>query len=131
MKVLVDTSVWSQAFRRDSSSNPQISSKLSELIDDGRVAIIGPIKQELVSGIKNEKQFFQLSDMLDEFPNELIIDDDYIHAAALFNQCRKKGIQGGHIDFLICTVSLRLDYPIFTLDKDFKKYGQIIEIKTF
>jgi len=130
MRVLIDTSVWSEAFRRKSNLNRDIILKLSELIDDGRVCVIGPIKQELVSGVKSEKQFAQLCKALDEFPNEPILDEDYINAASLYNRCRKKGIQGGHIDFLICAVSIRLNIPIFTLDKDFERYAEVLEMKT-
>jgi predicted nucleic acid-binding protein len=44
---------------------------------------------------------------------------DYERAAHVFNACRRKGIQGSNIDFLICAVAHRHAMPIFTLDRDF------------
>ncbi len=62
------------------------------------------------------------------FPNEPIIDDDYLSAARFSNRCRQKGIQGSHIDFIICAVANRLKISIFTYDKDFEFYSQMIPV---
>lgn len=62
------------------------------------------------------------------FPNELIINADYLSAAHFSNLCRQKGIQGSHIDFLICAVANRLEMSIFTYDKDFEFYSHLIPI---
>ncbi len=60
MKVIVDTCVWSQVLRRNSSKNQMIINELTELIRDVRVQLIGPIRQEILSGIKSEKQYNKL-----------------------------------------------------------------------
>jgi len=62
MKVLVDTSVWSLALRRKEPS--EITSKLSELILSSLIVMIGPIRQELLSGISNEDTFLELKTKL-------------------------------------------------------------------
>ena len=59
MKVLVDTCVWSQVLRHK-SPDAELTSKITELIQDAQVAIIGPIRQELLSGISQSDQFNQL-----------------------------------------------------------------------
>ena len=64
MRVLVDTAVWSLAFRRQGKSDPQVVAELASLIEDGRVAIVGPIRQELLSGIREEAQFSKLRKVL-------------------------------------------------------------------
>jgi len=46
VKILVDTSVWSQALRRHAQAATPIVDELRALIDEGRVAIIGPIRQD-------------------------------------------------------------------------------------
>ncbi len=56
---------------------------------------------------------------------------DYLLAAQFFNSCRAKGIQGSHIDFLICAVAHRLNAHIWTLDQDFDSFQKIIPIKLF
>ncbi|SMO94031.1 type II toxin-antitoxin system VapC family toxin [Gracilimonas mengyeensis] len=133
MKVLVDTSVWSVALRHSISSknSEQIKAQLTSLVEDGRVAIIGPIRQELLSGIKSSKQFEVLKKRLEPFKDIPIETEDYELAAEFFNRCRVKGIQGSHIDFLICAVSYRRELPLFTTDKDFDQYGKHIELKMF
>lgn len=54
MQVLVDTSVWSLALRRSAHRLNEGEAKrvtlLRDLIQDGRVRLIGPIRQELLSG---------------------------------------------------------------------------------
>jgi len=49
MKVLVDTCIWSLAFRRREQRDPLLIQELSALIRELRVQMIGPIRQELLS----------------------------------------------------------------------------------
>ena len=129
MKVLVDTSVWSLAFRKNVNRNDKVIKELIELIHELRVSIIGPIRQEVLSGISDPKKFEQLRDKLKPFEDEIIKTEHYELAAQLYNQCRKKGIQGSHIDFLICSISIENNLSIFTLDNDFERYQKHINIK--
>ncbi len=131
MKVLVDTPIWSYALRtRDNEYQYEID-KLESLIKDQRALIIGPIRQEILSGYSDLRKFKKLKEKLSYFENTPIQDIDYELAAELCNQCREKGIQGPHIDFLICAVAKRIDVPIFTTDKDFLRYKKIISIKLY
>lgn len=130
MKVLVDTVIWSQALRR-TSPNIEITNKLSRLIQEYRALIIGPIRQELLSGYSNLAHFNKLKEKLRYFPNEIILDEDYIKAAEFNNTCRKNGIQGSHTDYLICSVANRLEAQIFTMDKGFKLYKKHLPISLF
>ena len=127
MNVIVDTSIWSEALRRK-SPNLKITETLSELIQEHRVIFLGPIRQELLSGISNIKSFTNLRDKIIFFPDKEIITEDYVLAAEYNNLCRKKGIQGSHIDFLICACSIRLNAAIFTSDHDFKNYQKVLPI---
>lgn len=122
MKVLVDTSVWSIALRRGKRSTPKIANELQSLIADYRVQIIGPIRQEILSGIRERKQFEKLEKHLSAFPDLEITTNDYVTAAGYFNVCRSKGIQGSNTDFLICAVAAHNHLAIFTTDKDFGKF---------
>ncbi len=131
MNVLIDTSVWSLALHRQNltEAEQEIVDALKELIRDARVAIIGPIRQELLSGIKEQEKFEELKLKLSVFKDIQILEEDYIEAARCYNICRKNGIQGTHIDFLICSSAIRMSLPIFTLDKDFKSYAKYLPIK--
>jgi len=129
--VLVDTCIWSGALRGKQSTNERFAQELMSLIDDGRAKIIGVIRQELLSGYSNEQRYESLRKRMNWFPNELINDSDYEQAAAFSNICRRKGIQGSHIDFLICAVSVRLDLQIFTVDQDFEHYIKHLPINLY
>lgn len=131
MKVLVDTSIWSLALRRAgeiSGEDQVLFSELRELINEVRVAIIGPIRQELLSGISTKDQFDTLKEHLQAFEDLPISREDYNRAAEFFNTCRQSGIQGSQIDFLICSVAAGAGLPIFTSDQDFLLYGKLLPI---
>lgn len=128
MKVLVDTSIWSLALRRNSNVNSVEVRELIELITEFRVVIIGPVRQELLSGISDIKIYKNLKKKLHAFEDTEIKTEHYELAAELFNMCRKKGVQGSHIDLLICSVSILNNYSIYTTDKDFEYYRKCINI---
>jgi len=119
MKVIVDTSVWSLALRRGLPSDGPEVSELIELIKEFRVQMVGPVRQELLSGIKSQSQFQKLRNHLRSFPDSELTARDYEHAAEFCNLCRSKGIQGSNTDFLICAIAVRNKTPIFTTDRDF------------
>ena len=128
MKVLVDTSVWSLALRRAAGAGTRAPQQLAELIAGHRAQIIGPIRQELLSGIRDEQQFDNLAVHLSAFPDLPIVAEDYVVAAKFFNLCRKRGIQGSNTDFLICAVAIRNRMSIFTADDDFKHFAKVLPI---
>ena len=131
MKVLVDTCIWSYAFRRNKKNNNdhhEYTKELSELIKESRVEIIGSVRQEILSGIKHQEHFLKLKSKLSAFPDLLLTQDDYELAAELFNTLRSKGIQGSNTDFLICAVSINHELTIYT-DDDFGQFAQHIPIQ--
>ncbi len=128
MKVLVDTSIWSMALRRGAGSASAEAEELRNLIRDHRVHMIGPIRQEILSGIRSESQFRRLQRHLASFPDVTILTEDYVMAARFFNLCRSKGIQGSNTDFLICAVSVRNKSHIYTTDRDFTLFSEHVPI---
>lgn len=131
MTVLVDTSVWSLALRRRSGTSAarvHVTEELARLVDEGRAALIGPIRQELLSGVRDATQFVLLRERLRAFDDIAIGLADYEDAAELSNRCRAKGVQGSSVDFLICAVALRRHLPIFTTDRDFTHFTAAIPI---
>ena len=131
MKVLVDTPIWSYALRSKNREYQSEINSLASLIRDQRAIIIGPIRQEILSGYSDFRKFRIIKEKLSYFENTPVLDVDYERAAEFSNKCRKRGIQGTHIDFLICAVANRIDIPIFTNDKDFEHYQKKISIKLF
>ena len=128
MRVLVDTSVWSLALRRARLAAAPVAQELAELVREGRTVIIGPIRQELLSGLKGHQQFQTLRDHLRAFPDLELETADFEEAAHVSNLCRSKGIQGSNTDFLMCAVASRHDLSIFTIDSDFRGFRQVVAL---
>ena len=101
MKVLVDTPIWSYALRSKNDDFQTEIDALVSLIRHQRALIIGPIRQEILSGYSDLRKYCIIKDRLSYFANTSILDTDYELAAEFSNQSRKKGVQGSHIDFLL------------------------------
>lgn len=127
MSVLVDTSVWSLALRRRrvQEEHPAVQ-ELARLVRDGQASLLGPVRQELLSGIKHREQFELLRDRLRAFGDTPLEAADFEDAADAGNRCRARGVQGSTIDFLLCAVSLRRDLPLFTTDADFTRFQRVL-----
>ncbi len=129
MNVVVDTSVWSLALRRNTPNEAlAIVNILRDLIVDGRVVLMGAIRQEVLSGVRYTEQFLRLQDYLRAFPDLELTSEDYELAAEFFNTCRSNGVQGSNTDFLICAVAHRRGYSILTTDQDFENFQLYIPV---
>ena len=129
MNVLVDSSVWSLALRRNTTNDAiAIVNVLRDLIADGRVVLLGAIRQEVLSGVRYKEQFTRLQEYLRAFPDLELTTEDYELAAEFFNTCRSNGVQGSNTDFLLCAVAHRRGYSIFTTDKDFENFRSHIPV---
>jgi len=133
MNILVDTPIWSLAFRRKSADLNSIEKSLVEelrdLIQEGRAHLIGIVRQEVLSGIRNPDQFEKLRLVLRPFRDEPLELEDYEAAASASNRCRAKGIAMSSVDAVLCAVALKKDLAIFTTDPDFKHYSRVLPLK--
>lgn len=91
--------------------------------------LIGPVRQEVLSGFSYTKRFEVLRVTLKAFDDLSLETIDYEVAARFYNVCRRKGVQGSATDFLICAISLRCDAPVFTSDRDFKRYPKLTGVR--
>jgi predicted nucleic acid-binding protein len=135
MIVLVDTPVWSLALRRKpenlSPRERRFTASLAELIREGRVQLLGPVRQELLSGIREEAQFQKLRHYLRAFPEHPLEAEDYEEAARMSNRCRAHGIAGSAIDLLICAAAHRRGWVILTTDHDFQSYASVLPLRLY
>lgn len=133
MRVLVDTTIWSLALRRRAERRDAKEIRLfkawEELVRDGRIVLLGLIRQEILSGIADRRQFEKLRDTLAAFPDEVIFTADHVRAAEHFNGCRAAGVAGSPVDFLICAAAERLAAPIFTTDLDFLRFARHVPLQ--
>jgi predicted nucleic acid-binding protein len=128
MMALVDTPIWSLALRRRRGGLSREVVELTKLIREGRAEIIGPIRQELLSGIRIKSQFVSLREHLRAFPDVELTTDDFELAAEFYNRCRASGVQGSNTDFLICAVASRRHHSVFTTDDDFASFARLIPL---
>jgi predicted nucleic acid-binding protein len=129
MNIIIDTSVWSLALRRQRRSSSPETRELAELVREGRAVMLGPVRQELLSGVRVDQQFETLRDHLRAFPDVLLEGEDYEEAASFFNKCRARGIQGSNTDYLICAVAVRRGFGILTTDTDFAHFARVLPIE--
>jgi predicted nucleic acid-binding protein len=135
MIVLVDTSIWSLALRRTTRQLSPVQAqqlhRLDEIITEGRVRLVGPVRQEILSGIRFPEQFARLQKQLRTFPDVALEIEDYEGAAEMSNACRTHGIIGSPIDFLLCSAAVRRNWAIYTADRDFQRYARHIPLALF
>jgi predicted nucleic acid-binding protein len=120
LTLFVDTSVWSLALRRDQPSDAATVRALMRALETGeRVMTTGLVLQELLQGFSGPKAQEQIVDRFAELALIVPDRDDHIAAAALRNQCRKKGVQVETIDALVAQLCIRHELVLLTTDEDF------------
>jgi predicted nucleic acid-binding protein len=133
MNVLVDTPVWSLALRRKPHDRNRqewaLVQRLADLVGKGDAQMIGVVRQELLSGIREERQFLRLRNALRLYDDTALETADHEEAARMSNACRRCGMAGSSIDFLLCAVAARRHWMIFTTDSDFKRYAQVVDVQ--
>jgi predicted nucleic acid-binding protein len=129
MNIVVDTSVWSLALRRQRASRAAEALELAELIREGRATMLGPVRQELLSGVPGQQQYETLRGYLRAFPDAALEAEDYEEAASFFNRCRARGVRGSNTDFLICAAATRRQLGILTTDADFVHFAKVLPIQ--
>ncbi|MFL6237446.1 MAG: PIN domain-containing protein [Thermoanaerobaculia bacterium] len=133
MNVVIDTTIWSLALRRRahqlSSDEKRLFEEWADLVNSGRAVLVGPVHQEVLSGIRGEDVFEALHERLKSFRYIRNLPGDYVQAARFFNTCRSHGVAGSHGDMLICAIAYRHEASIFTTDPDFPGYAKHLPIR--
>lgn len=120
MTLLVDTSVWSLALRRDvEATAPEVQELKDALLGGDVVVTTGLVLQELLQGFSGAKAQTQIIERFSALPLLQPDRDDHIGAAALRNACRQAGVQVGTIDAVLAQLAIRHDLTLLTTDKDF------------
>lgn len=120
MTVLVDTSVWSLALRRDRPANSPAVAGLRAALESDLVVTTGLIVQELLQGFLPERTQSEIRRRFRALPAVQPTRDDHIAAAELRNSCRRAGVQLGTIDALIAQLCITDDLELLSTDRDFE-----------
>ena len=132
MSLLVDTSVWSLALRRDApEAVPQVTA-LTDAIDAGETILTtGLVLQELLQGFAGPKARAQILERFSAVPLLVPDRDDHIQAAALRNTCGRAGVQVGTIDALIAQLCVRHGLTLLSTDQDFENIARHTPLKVW
>lgn len=131
--ILIDTPVWSLALRRKpenlTAAERRLTQRLHQIVNEGQAELLGLVRQELLSGLREESQFRRLRDYLRDFPDTAVVAENYEEAARASNRCRSAGIAGSTVDMLLCAVGMHHDWQIFSTDRDFANYATVLKIR--
>lgn len=120
MMLLVDTSVWSLALRRDVvGAQPEVLYLEQALVGSQTVVTTGLVLQELLQGFSGPKARAQIIDRFSSLPLVQPDRQDHVDAAALRTACRRGGVQIGTIDALLAQLCIRHHLTLLTTDRDF------------
>ena len=130
MTLLVDTSVWSLALRRDGAvATPEVAA-LREAIEGSEVVVTtGLVLQELLQGFNGPKDRQAIMDRFGALPLIQPDREDHVAAAEVRNVCRRAGVQIGTIDALLIQLCGRHDLTLLTTDRDFVHSAKHVPVK--
>lgn len=126
--VLVDTSVFVDFFH--GKKTPKTKQLIQLLTDEENIAICGLIYQEVLQGVKSDKDFRHIKSILDEFIHLPCLDEDYLESAMLYRRLRKKGVTiRKSIDVTIATIAIENNVPLLENDADFRRISEHSKLK--
>lgn len=132
MGLLVDTSVWSLAFRRDAPPSIAEVAELKRALEAGDdIYVTGLILQELLQGFTKPRAHRLIREHFEALPLLIPDRDDHIQAAELRNKCRRKGIQAGTIDALLAQLCIRHALTMLTADRDFRNMSKVVRLSVW
>ncbi len=127
MNCLPDTSAWSMLLRRrrpGSQDHPVARLLRSQLEGTGSVFLTGIIYQEVLQGIRLEKQRLQLIKLLAPLPMLDPVRMTHERAARLRGRCLSAGVTVSTIDVLIAQVAIDFDCALLSADQDFQAIAE-------
>ncbi|MFO0124677.1 MAG: PIN domain-containing protein [Betaproteobacteria bacterium] len=130
MSLLVDTSVWSRAFRHDAEASTQAVEVLRSALEGAdQVFTTGLVLQELLQGFAGPKARSQLIERFAALAFLQPDREDHIEAAEVRNTCRSNGVQIGTIDAVLIQLCLRHDLVMLSTDNDFRSASRHVKFR--
>ncbi len=128
MSLLVDTSVWSLAFRRDvEQTTPEVTALRDALMGADQVFTTGLVLQELLQGFRGPKARDLHLERLSALAFLQPTRDDHMEAAEVRNTCRRRGVQIGTIDALLIQLARRHELVLLSTDDDFQSASKHVD----
>jgi len=124
-KVLIDTSVWIEFFRKRESP---VSLNIREWLKLNQVYYTGPIVVELYQGAKTNKEIQIINQLLDTIHYVDITREHYHHAGLTSRKAARDGKLFSTIDMIIAAVAHDENLSLFSLDHHFLEISHYIDI---
>ena len=115
-KVLIDTSVWVDFFRKRDSL---VSMKVREYLKLSQVCYTGPILVELYQGAKTQRETEILDQLFDTISYVDITRDHYHHAGRINQKAAREGRLFSTIDVILGVLAHDEGLSLFSLDRHF------------
>lgn len=129
MSLLVDTSVWSLALRRDAPPDvPEVRALRESLAGGELVATTGLILQELLQGVIPKSVKSRIAETFAALQFLTPTREDHIAAADLRNTLQAAGVQVGTIDALIARLAASGGHTLLTTDRDFHHAARHVKL---
>jgi predicted nucleic acid-binding protein len=130
VSLLVDTSVWSIALRRDAPPDvPEVRALRDALAGGEIVATAAVILQELLQGVVPERARTQIVGLFAALDYHTPSREDHLAAAGVRNTLCSAGVQVGTIDALIAQLAIARGHTLFTTDSDFRAASRYISLQ--
>jgi predicted nucleic acid-binding protein len=133
--ILLDTSVLSRVFRR---RRPGPEERRLQLVFDEMMAsdlplgLPGVVLQEVLSGIRSDRQFKELTaKLLAAFTVVPEGIPEHIEAARIKNVCLGKGLNVSGVDCLIAACAIAGNHELFAVDEDFDAIARHTPLRLF
>ncbi len=133
--ILFDTSVLSRVFRRKGAGTQE--RRLEALFQDlmaseDPLGMPGIVLQEVLSGIRSQRQFSDLSTRL--LAAFTVLPEgvrEHLEAARVRNACLSKGLNVSGVDCLIAACAIVGDHELFAVDDDFAAIAKYVPLRLF
>ena len=130
--ILVDTSILIDYLQGNGNKSVR---KFQDVLDAGiPYGINSFIYQELLQGVKTDREFIQLKKYLDTQRFYKLKDEreSFAKAASIYFKCRKKGITvGSTIDCLIAQTAIENNLLLLHNDEDFNRVAKVVDLRFY
>lgn len=124
-KVLIDTSVWIEFFRKKGSA---VSNKVKEYLKLDQACYTGPIAVELYQGARSQKEIKVLDQLFQAITYVEVAREHYHRAGLISQKAARKGKNFSTVDMILAAVALEEHLLLFSLDGHFKEIAKFCDL---
>jgi predicted nucleic acid-binding protein len=125
--IVVDTSVWIDAFR---SAKGAAAQHLDRLLESDQVALAAPVRVEILSGASVADRA-RLRRVLSALPTLFPSQSTWGLMESWLDTATRAGERFGVADLLIAALAVEQAAPVWSVDGDFKRMARIGLIKAY